>query len=127
MRPVKTVNEPDPVIAQLTGPGGPFEIVVEEVLGRPTQVYRERMRAIGEVVARSAARADVTWLVQGDRRLTFREHDDAVRRCARGLEMLGVTRGDRVAICSANPPEWGIMFWACALVCANRVALKAWW
>ena len=27
------------VRAQLTGPGGMFEVVTEDVLGRPTQVY----------------------------------------------------------------------------------------
>lgn len=121
------MNEPDPVISQLTGPGGPFEIVIEDVLGRPTQVYNRRMRALGEVVAQSAARSDVTWIVQGDRRLTFGEHDDAVRRCARGLESLGVARGDRVAICSANTPEWVVVFWACALLGAIAVPLNAWW
>ena len=121
------MSEPDPVIAQLTGPGGPFEIVVEPVLGKPTQVYRQRMHSLGEVVAQSAARSDVTWLVQGERRLTFGEHDEAARRCARGLEAIGVVRGDRVAIVSANTPEWVIMFWACALLGAVAVPLNAWW
>jgi long-chain acyl-CoA synthetase len=119
--------QPDPVISQLTGREGPFEIVIEDVLGKPTQVYRTRMRALGELVAQSAARPDVTWLVQGDRRLTFAEHDLAVRQAAAGLEALGVARGDRVAICSANCPEWVIMFWACALVGAIAVPLNAWW
>jgi long-chain acyl-CoA synthetase len=121
------VSESDPVIAQLTGPGAPFEIGVEEVLGTPTQVYRKRMRSIGELVAQSAARSDLTWIVQGDRRLTFGEHDAAVRRCAHGLGSIGVGRGDRVAICSANSPEWVIMFWACALIGAIAVPLNAWW
>jgi long-chain acyl-CoA synthetase len=123
----RQTSRPDPVIAQLTGPGGPFEIVVEDVLGTPTQVYRTRMRALGEVVAQSAVRPDVTWLVQGDRRFTFAEHDRAVRGCAAGLEAIGVERGDRVAIVSANCPEWVIMFWACALVGAVAVPLNAWW
>jgi long-chain acyl-CoA synthetase len=121
------VSEPDPVVTQLTGPGGPFEIVVEAVLGKPTQVYRQRMRALGELLEQSAGRPDVTWLVQGDRRLTFAEHDSAVRHCARSLQALGVGRGDRVAIVSANCPEWVIMFWACALVGAIAVPLNAWW
>ena len=121
------MSEPDPVVAQLTGPGGPFEIVVEDVLGTPTQVYRQRMRALGEVLEQSAARADVTWLVQGDRRLTYAEHDAWVRQCARSLRALGVSRGDRVSIVSANCPEWVVMFWACALVGAIAVPLNAWW
>jgi long-chain acyl-CoA synthetase len=119
--------QPDPVLSQLTGPEGPFEIVVEDVLGIPTQVYKTRMKALGELVAQSAGRPDITWLVQGDRRLTFAEHDLAVRQAAAGLEALGIARGDRVAIVSANCPEWVIMFWACALVGAIAVPLNAWW
>jgi long-chain acyl-CoA synthetase len=121
------LREPDPVIAQLTGLDGPFEIVVEDVLGVPTQVYRQRMRALGELVAQSAGRSDVTWLVQGDRRLTFGEHDVLVRQAARALRGHGIARGDRVAIVTANCPEWVLMFWACALVGAIAVPLNAWW
>jgi long-chain acyl-CoA synthetase len=123
----RQMSEPDPVITQLTGPGGPFEIVVEEVLGTPTQVYRTRMRALGELVTQSAGRPDVTWLVQGDRRFTFADHDRAVRSCAAGLEAIGVGRGDRVAIVTANCPEWVTVFWACALLGAIAVPLNAWW
>ncbi|HEY5013158.1 MAG TPA: class I adenylate-forming enzyme family protein [Acidimicrobiia bacterium] len=121
------LREPDPVIAQLTGPDGPFEIVVEDVLGKPTQVYRRRMRALGDVLEQSAGRDDLTWLVQGDRRLTFAEHNAAARRCARSLRALGIARRDRVAIVSANCPEWVVMFWACALIGAIAVPLNAWW
>jgi long-chain acyl-CoA synthetase len=121
------LREPDPVIAQLTGPEGPFEIVVEDVLGVPTQVYKQRMRALGELLAQSAGRPDVTWLVQGDRRLTFGEHDALVQQAARAWRAHGIARGDRVAIVSANCPEWVVMFWACALVGAVAVPLNAWW
>ena len=34
------------VQAQLTGLGGPFEVVTETVAGRPMRVYRERMRSL---------------------------------------------------------------------------------
>ena len=50
----------DPVIAQLTGPGGPFEIVVEDVLGVPTQVYAQRMRSLRELIEQSALRLTST-------------------------------------------------------------------
>ena len=36
-------------IATLTGPGGPFEIVVEDVLGDPLQVYRQRLSSMREL------------------------------------------------------------------------------
>jgi long-chain acyl-CoA synthetase len=121
------VTDQDPVIAQLTGPGGPFEIVVEDVLGVPTQVYRQRMRSLRELMEQSALRADLEWLVQGDARYTFGEHDRLARVMAQQLAGLGVGRGDRVALVSANVPEWVITFWACAILGAAVVPLNAWW
>ena len=40
---------------------------------------------------------------------------------------LGVQRGDRVALVSANVPEWVITWWACAILGATLVPLNAWW
>jgi long-chain acyl-CoA synthetase len=114
-------------IAQLTGPGGPFEIVVEDVVGHPMQVYAQRMRSLRELMAQNAARAEVDWLVQQDRRFTYGEHDRLARVLAHALAGLGVERGDRVALVSANVPEWVITWWACAVLGATLVPLNAWW
>jgi long-chain acyl-CoA synthetase len=38
-----------------------------------------------------------------------------------------VQRGDRVALVSANVPEWVITWWACATLGATLVPLNAWW
>ena len=114
-------------LAQLTGEGGPFEIVVEDVLGHPTQVYKQRMRSLRELMAQNALRADVDWLVQEDARYTFGEHDRLARVLAKSLADLGVQRGDRVALVSANVPEWVITFWAAAILGATLVPLNAWW
>jgi long-chain acyl-CoA synthetase len=114
-------------IAQLTGPGGPFEIVVEDVVGHPMQVYKQRMRSLREFMDQNAARAGVDWLVQEDRRFTYGDHDRLARRLAHSLGALGVQRGDRVALVSANVPEWVITWWACAILGATLVPLNAWW
>jgi len=116
----------DPV-AQLTGPGGPFEIVVDDILGIPTQVYKQRMTSLRELMDANAARADLEWLVQADERYTFGEHDRLARVLAAKLTELGVERGDRVALVSANLPEWVITWWACAILGAVLVPLNAWW
>jgi long-chain acyl-CoA synthetase len=132
---------------QLTGPGGPFEIVVEDILGVPTQVFKTRMTSLRDLMEQSALRADDEWLIQGrsesggaDRkgggarsdhgrstRYTFGEHDRLARVVAAHLAELGVERGDRVALCSANVPEWVITWWACAILGAVLVPLNAWW
>jgi long-chain acyl-CoA synthetase len=47
------------------------------------------------------------------RPISHTELADRVRRCALGLEELGVRPGDRVAILSENRPEWAIADYAC--------------
>ena len=39
------------VVAQLTGPGAPFEIVTETVAGRPMKNWKNRERSMREKVA----------------------------------------------------------------------------
>ncbi|MGZ6978249.1 MAG: class I adenylate-forming enzyme family protein [Acidimicrobiia bacterium] len=114
-------------LATLTGPGGPFEIVLEDVLGVPLQVYKSRLGSMRDLVAGADARGDVDWVVQGDRRLTYAEHNALVRRAATALLERGVVPGDRVAVLSANNVEWVVMFWACAVIGAACVPLNAWW
>ncbi len=114
-------------IAQLTGAGGPFEIVVGDVVGHPMQVYKQRMQSLRELMTQNVVRADVDWLVQGDQRFTYGEHDRLARVLAHSLAQLGVHRGDRVALVSANVPEWVITWWACAVLGATLVPLNAWW
>jgi long-chain acyl-CoA synthetase len=121
------VTATDPILQQLTGPGGVFEIAVEDILGVPTQVYKQRMHSLRELMDANAGRADQEWLVQGDARYTFGEHDRRARLLASRLAALGVASGDRVALCSANIPEWVITWWGCAVLGAVLVPLNAWW
>ncbi len=114
-------------IAELTGPGGLFEIVTEPVLGTELQVYASRMRSMRELVAQADSKGEVEFLVQGDRRITYLEHNALVRRAATELLARGVEPGDRVALLSANTADWVVMFWACASMGAVCVPLNAWW
>jgi long-chain acyl-CoA synthetase len=117
----------DPVVEQLTGPGGAFETVEETVLGFPMQVYKNRLGSLRDLIVAADARAGVDFLVQGDRRLTFDQHNAAVRSAAEAMGRLGVRHGDRVAIVSANTAEWVVLFWAAAAIGAVAVPLNAWW
>ncbi|MGI8795612.1 MAG: class I adenylate-forming enzyme family protein [Acidimicrobiia bacterium] len=117
----------DPVVQELTAPGAPFEIVVEPVLGVPLQVYRDRLDSLRDVIATADGRAGVDFLIQGDRRLTYDEHNALVRRVAGAFLERGIGHGDRIAILSANNVEWVVLFWAAASIGAVVVPLNAWW
>src|SRR5207302_5088555 len=117
----------DPVIGQLTGPGGPFEIVPEDVRGVVLDVYKSRLHSMRDLIAMAEGRGDADFVVQGDRRLTYAAHNASVRTLAAALVGEGVGRGDRVALLSANNPEWVCTFWACAAASVVCVPLNAWW
>ena len=58
---------------------------------------------LSDVIVESARRSPgKTALVFGDRRLTYAQLVERVRRLARGLEQLGVARGDHVALIADN-------------------------
>jgi long-chain acyl-CoA synthetase len=115
--------------AMLTGPGGAFEVVVEEVRGIPMRVYKSRMRSLREICAQARARGDEqTFLVYGDQRIGFRTFVERSDRVARGLAWrFGVAKGDRVAVLSANNPEWCLTFWGVVDAAAILVGLNGWW
>jgi long-chain acyl-CoA synthetase len=116
------------VSAQLTGPGAPFEIVREDVLGVELPVLKTRPRSLREMLEASAAHGDKEHLVHDDRRITFREHIDLVASTARALsEQHGIGKGDVVAILSANSPDWPILFWATVSLGGVVAALNGWW
>ena len=55
--------------------------------------------------------------------LSHRELADRVRHLSLGLEAMGVTRGDRIAILSEYRPEWAIADWACLMCGAADVPI----
>jgi acyl-CoA synthetase (AMP-forming)/AMP-acid ligase II len=114
--------------AQLTGPGAPFEIVEESVLGERMPVFKERVRSLRTLLEASAGFGDREYIVCGDLRLSFAEHARVVASVARGFsERYGIGKGDRVAILAANCPEWIVSFWAALSLGAIAVGLNGWW
>jgi len=116
------------VRAKLTGPGGPFEIAEEDVLGERMRVFKNRARSLRDLLRGSVAHADKEYLVHGAERVTFEEHLARVASAAEVLrERYGITKGDRVAILAANCAEWPVAFWATVSLGGIVAALNGWW
>ena len=117
------------VRAQLTGPGGMFEVVTEDVLGRPTQVYANRMPSLRSVAEVGLLRGDdQTFIVYGDRTYGFGTFVQTANGVAHALrDRFGLAKGDRVAVLSQNNPEWCLAFWATVAQGAVLVGLNGWW
>jgi len=72
------------------------------------------MKTIGELIERNAHHyPDVDAYVQDDRRVSYRQYAERVRRLASSLERLGLKRQDRVGILSTNNIEYFETYGAC--------------
>ena len=118
------------VRAQLTGPGGAFEVVTEAVDGVEMRVYKDRLpnlRSVAEIAAdagrrrsRSSSTATAASASPSSSRLA-----NSVSAALR--DSFGIGHGDRVAVLSANNPEWCLSFWATVNLGAILVGLNGWW
>lgn len=121
--------EPPSGTEMLFGPGGPFEIVVDDVLGVPCRVFRNRPANMREVlVAQTEKFGPLTNLVFPDIELSFADVLASVARVADHFATVhGVRKGDRVAIASANVAEYVIAWWATVVSGAVVSSLNGWW
>ena len=70
---------------------------------------------------------DKDWLVYEDERYTYKEIFNKSAQTANALIAAGVQKGDRVAICMMNNPEYIISFMAITGMGAVVVPLNSWW
>ena len=83
---------------------------------------------MGDALTRTAARLpDKEAIVDGDRRVTYREFDEAVNRLARGFMARGYRRGDALAIMSGNSLEFLLTYFACAKTGVIAVPISLVW
>jgi long-chain acyl-CoA synthetase len=116
------------VRAKLTGPGAPFEIAVEDVLGERMPVFKNRARSLRDLLRSSAAHGEKEYLVHGEKRVSYAQHLAQVASAAAALrERYGIAKGDRVAVLAANCAEWPVAFWATVSLGGIVAALNGWW
>jgi len=113
----------------LTGPGAPFEIVTEPVLGHDHSVFAQRPRSLRQMLdAQAAATPDLPFLISPARQWTYRQALADIDATAVLLaDRYGVTAGDRVAVVAANHAEYAILMWATVTLGAVVTSLSGWW
>jgi long-chain acyl-CoA synthetase len=113
---------------QLTGPGGSFEVITDVVDGVEMRVYKDRLPSLRSVAELGAMRGDQTFLVFGKRRVSFAEFFGLSNRASDALRhRFNFAHGDRLAVLSANNPEWCVSFWATVNAGGILVGLNGWW
>jgi acyl-CoA synthetase (AMP-forming)/AMP-acid ligase II len=108
--------------------GSIYETHTENVMGVELDVFSNIPANLGEYYAQASNFKDKCFLVYQDERLTFGECLTLSRRFARALvEKYNIDKGDRVAICARNSPEWCLAFMAITQIGAIAVPMNSWW
>lgn len=120
---------PEQARATLIGPGSPFEVRVEDVLGVPLEVFVRRPPNLRTALVAAAERyGDRPYVVFPEWQSSYGQMPSAVAATAAVLrDRFGVGKGDRVAIAAANCAGWPLVFWAATCLGAITVALNGWW
>lgn len=83
---------------------------------------------LGDSLTRSAARyPDHEAVIDGERRMTYRQFDQAVNALAHGLAARGYRKGDALALYSGNSLEFLLTYYACAKAGLVAVPLSLVW
>jgi long-chain acyl-CoA synthetase len=121
--PVMTIDEAH---AELTKPGGRFEIEDKVIRGVPTKVWKHAPATLRDLFVNARA-FEREFLVHEDERATYEGFARATIALAHRLQAEGVKKGDRVAVIMRNLPEWPVAFFAGVLTGAIVTPLNAWW
>ena len=116
------------VVAQLTGPGAPFEVVTETVGGRPQKNWKNREASMRDKIANAGLRGDAVAMVHGERRVTYGQLARLSWGTAAALrDDHGLRSGDRVAILAMNSPDWLVTLFGATSLGAIGVGMNGWW
>ena len=117
------------VIKHLTSPGQMFE--VKDVQDNNGITYKEyvnfpdNLKAFYDIGL--VHPQDRDWLVHENERFTYNEVYEKAAQTANALVDFGIKKGDRVAICMQNNPEFIYAYMAITGIGAICVPLNSWW
>lgn len=104
------------------------EVEAGLVQGNPCRIYAHRPRSVGALLRDARRWQDArTFVVEGERRLSFGAFEAAVARVAAQLQARGVGPGNRIVLLAYNSIEWLAAFWAVQSLGAVAVLCNAWW
>ena len=92
--------------------------------GSPNPLLGETIGQCLDRISQTYPDNDALISIPQDRRFTYREFNNVVNRAAKAMLMLGIQRGERVAIWSTNNYEWVVAQYATAKIGAILVTIN---
>ena len=117
------------IMDALIAPGQPFELEEFEQFGVQMPLFKNAPPSLAHYFAHFCQEnKDMTFLVDGDNRLTFGECWEAATHVAAGLaQNHGVKKGDRVGIAARNSANWIIAYMGIIMSGGCATLLNGFW
>jgi len=116
------------IVKEHKQPGTRLATHKEVVNGIEMEIFSNIPQSLADVYLQVADISNYDFLVYQDKRFTFGQtYDLAIRLAQILLQQYGIQKGDRIAICSRNNPEWCIAFMAITMMGAIAVPMNSWW
>ena len=116
------------IVAAHKAEGTEYETRPTEIDGHTVEAFTRVPRTLADLYRLGLDAPDLDFLVYLQQRHGFAETLDLSARLARVLlETYGIHKGDRVALCARNCPEWCISYMAVTLIGAVIVPMNSWW
>ena len=116
------------IVIKLRSPGSPLAVTTKMINGIELPVFENVPKNLREVYLTGLQAADRDFLVYEQERYTFRQSLEIAEAMAQVLiNQFQIQKGDRVAICSRNYPEWCLAFMAITMMGAVVVPMNSWW
>ncbi len=116
------------MVANLTGPGGIYPVVEQEIWGVTHTVFANQPASLREYFISATQHGDKPFVVYEEEQLTYTETIAKAGIVAHALRTkFDVKKGDRIVIAMRNYPEWVTSFMAITSLGCVAVPMNAWW
>lgn len=116
------------IVIKMRDPAGPLGVKTVTIDGIEQTVFANIPQNLREIYRLGRNAADKDFLVYENERYTFAQTLDIAENIARALiNQYGIRKGDRVAVCSRNYPEWCMAFMAVTMIGGIVVPMNSWW
>lgn len=116
------------IVAEHKAPGMPLAVHSEVIDGYELEVFSNIPANLSQLYALGLQAPDRDFLVYDEERYSFADTLKMTRQLGRVLiTQYGIAKGDRIAICARNSPEWCIAYMAATSIGAIAVPMNSWW
>ncbi|MGB4248163.1 MAG: class I adenylate-forming enzyme family protein [Pseudohongiellaceae bacterium] len=106
----------------------PLAVGTAIINGIETPVFTKVPQTLGDYYRLALNAADLPFLIYQDERYSYGQTWHLAENLAKALvREYGIAKGDRIAICSRNNPQWCMAYMAITMIGAIVVPMNSWW